>query len=70
MYKNPSPRVAIPIFDKRDERLDTLTDESVDVYYSCILCQAFAPSHVCVVTPERLGLCGAVSWLDAKATSA
>ena len=60
--------VAIPIFDKRDERLDTLTDESVDVYYSCILCQAFSPSHVCVVTPERLGLCGAVSWLDAKAT--
>ena len=58
--------VAIPIFDKRDERLDTLTDESVDVYYSCILCQAFSPSHVCVVTPERLGLCGAVSWLDAK----
>ena len=60
--------VAIPIFEKRDERLDTLTDESVDVYYSCILCQAFSPSHVCVVTPERLGLCGAVSWLDAKAT--
>ena len=61
--------VAIPVFDKRDERLDSLTDESVDVYYSCILCQAFAPSHVCVVTPERLGLCGAVSWLDAKATN-
>ena len=61
--------VAIPTFDKRDERLDTLTDESVDVYYSCILCQAFSPSHVCVVTPERLGLCGAVSWLDAKATN-
>ena len=61
--------VAIPVFDKRDERLDSLTDESVDVYYSCILCQAFSPSHVCVVTPERLGLCGAVSWLEAKATN-
>ena len=61
--------VAIPTFDKRDARLETLTDESVDVYYSCILCQAFSPSHVCVVTPERLGLCGAVSWLDAKATN-
>ena len=61
--------VANPIFDKRDERLLTLTDESVDVYYSCIMCQAFSPSHVCVVTPERLGLCGAVSWLDAKATN-
>ena len=61
--------LAIPRFDKRDERLTTLTDEGVDVYYSCIMCQAFSPSHVCVVTPERLGLCGAVSWLDAKATN-
>lgn len=51
----------------RDERLKGLTDEAVDVFYSCILCQSFAPNHVCVVTPERLGLCGAVSWLDAKA---
>ena len=56
-------------FDKRDERLKTMTDESVDVFYTCILCQAFSPSHVCIVTPERLGLCGAVSWLDAKATN-
>ena len=61
--------LAIPAFDKRDERLTSMTDESVDVYYSCIMCQAFSPSHVCVVTPERLGLCGAVSWLDAKATN-
>ena len=61
--------VAIPVFDKRDARLENLTDETVDVYYSCILCQAFSPSHVCVITPERLGLCGAVSWLDAKATN-
>ena len=61
--------VAIPVFDKRDARLENLTDETVDVYFSCILCQAFSPSHVCVVTPERLGLCGAVSWLDAKATN-
>ena len=57
------------VFDARDERLKTMTDESVPVFYSCIMCQAFSPSHVCVVTPERLGLCGAVSWLDAKATN-
>ena len=67
--KHMRHEVAIPTFDKRDARLLSLTDESVDVYYSCILCQAFSPSHVCVVTPERLGLCGAVSWLDAKATN-
>ena len=56
------------VFAKRDDRLRTMTDESVPVYYTCIMCQAFSPSHVCIVTPERLGLCGAVSWLDAKAT--
>ena len=61
--------VAIPAYDKRDDRLNSLTDETVDVFYSCILCQSFSPSHVCIVTPERLGLCGAVSWLDAKATN-
>jgi len=56
-------------YEKRDDRLQSLTDESVEVFYNCILCQSFSPSHVCVVTPERLGLCGAVSWLDAKATN-
>ncbi|MDR3310019.1 MAG: CO dehydrogenase/CO-methylating acetyl-CoA synthase complex subunit beta [Oscillospiraceae bacterium] len=56
-------------YDARDERLKNLTDESVEVFYNCIMCQSFSPSHVCVVTPERLGLCGAVSWLDAKATN-
>ncbi len=61
--------LATPIYDKRDERLKSLTDENVDKFYSCILCQSFSPSHVCVVTPERLGLCGAVSWLDAKASN-
>lgn len=54
-------------YSARDERLKGLTDESVDEFYSCILCQSFAPNHCCVVTPERLGLCGAVSWLDGKA---
>lgn len=55
-------------FDQRDERIGGMTDESVDTYYSCLLCQSFAPNHVCIVTPERLGLCGAYSWLDAKAS--
>lgn len=61
-------QIATPRYEARDERLSNLTDESVDTFYSCNLCQSFAPAHVCVVTPERLGLCGAVSWLDAKAT--
>ncbi len=61
--------LAMPRYAARDARLESLTDESVDRYYTCILCQSFAPAHCCVVTPERLGLCGAVSWLDAKATN-
>ncbi len=55
------------VFTLRDERLAGMTDEAVDTFYSCTLCQSFAPDHVCVVSPERLGLCGAYSWLDAKA---
>ena len=61
--------VAMPRYTHRDDRLASMTDEAVDRYYTCILCQSFAPAHCCVVTPERLGLCGAVSWLDAKATN-
>ncbi|MCX6624811.1 MAG: acetyl-CoA decarbonylase/synthase complex subunit delta, partial [Acidobacteria bacterium] len=51
----------------RNQRLESLTDDSVDTFYSCLLCQSFAPTHVCVITPERLGLCGAYNWLDGKA---
>ncbi len=61
--------VAMPRYAARDDRLASMTDEAVDRFYTCILCQSFAPAHCCVVTPERLGLCGAVSWLDAKATN-
>lgn len=51
----------------RDARIEGMTDESVDTFYSCILCQSFAPSHVCIVSPERTGLCGAYNWLDCRA---
>jgi acetyl-CoA synthase len=55
-------------YDERDERISGMLDESVDTFFSCTLCQSFAPNHVCIITPERLGLCGAYSWLDAKAS--
>lgn len=54
-------------YDERDRRLRGLTDEAVDFFYSCQLCQSYAPNHVCIITPERLGLCGAYNWLDGKA---
>ena len=52
----------------RDSRVDSMTDEDVEIYYSCSLCQSFAPSHVCTVSPERTGLCGAYNWMDCKAS--
>ncbi|MCJ7543557.1 MAG: acetyl-CoA decarbonylase/synthase complex subunit alpha/beta [Phycisphaerae bacterium] len=58
---------AKPICEARDERVAGMTDESVDTFYSCTLCQSFAPNHVCMITPERLGLCGAYNWLDGQA---
>ncbi len=51
----------------RDSRVDNMKDEDVDIFYSCTLCQSFAPSHVCSVSPERTGLCGAYNWMDCKA---
>ena len=54
-------------YKERDDRMAGLTDESVEVFYSCLLCQSFAPNHVCIITPERSGLCGAYNWLDGKA---
>ncbi|OAQ20880.1 acetyl-CoA decarbonylase/synthase complex subunit alpha/beta [Thermosulfurimonas dismutans] len=59
--------LAKEVYTRRDERIAGMTDETVDVYYSCTLCQSFAPSHVCVITPERIGMCGAYNWLDGKA---
>ncbi len=56
------------VYTERDLRLGAMTDESEEVFYSCTLCQSFAPSHVCVITPERIGMCGAYNWLDGKAS--
>ena len=55
-------------YKHRDERVEKMTDESVETYYSCTLCQSFAPNHVCTVSPERTGLCGAYNWMDCKAS--
>ncbi len=56
------------IYHQRDERIMGMQDEDIDTFYSCILCQSYAPDHVCIVTPERLGLCGAYTWLDCAAS--
>ena len=56
------------IYKIRDERVEKMTDESVETYYSCTLCQSFAPNHVCMISPERTGLCGAYNWMDCKAS--
>jgi acetyl-CoA synthase len=56
------------VYSNRDDKVGSMTDEDVEEYYSCTLCQSYAPNHVCIVTPQRLGLCGAYTWLDCKAS--
>jgi len=56
------------VYRQRDTRIEGMTDETTDIYYSCTLCQSFAPSHVCVISPERTGLCGSYNWMDCKAS--
>lgn len=60
---------ALKIYDARDARARGLTDEEVDRFYGCALCQSFAPTHVCVITPQRYSNCGAISWFDGRAAA-
>ncbi len=60
---------AMAIYEARDARARGLSDEDVDVFYGCALCQSFAPTHVCVVTPQRYANCGAISWFDGRAAA-
>ncbi len=60
---------ALVIYEARDARARGLKDEEVDKFYGCILCQSFAPTHVCVITPQRYSNCGAISWFDGRAAA-
>jgi acetyl-CoA decarbonylase/synthase complex subunit beta len=60
---------AMRIYDGRDARARGLKDEEVDKFYGCALCQSFAPTHVCVITPQRYSNCGAISWFDCRAAA-
>jgi len=60
---------AMPIYEERDKRIEMLRDEDVEEFYTCTLCQSFAPTHVCIISPERPALCGALTWFDARASA-
>ena len=60
---------AIDIYNKRDERARSINDEDVEMFYGCVLCQSFAPTHACCITPNRMSLCGSISWFDARAAA-
>ena len=62
-------KIALDAYNKRDERARGLHDSDVDMFYGCVLCQSFAPTHVCCITPDRMSLCGSINWFDARAAS-
>jgi len=55
------------IYEERDKRLKGLKEEDVEEFYGCVLCQSFAPTHICTITPERIANCGAINWFDGRA---
>jgi acetyl-CoA decarbonylase/synthase complex subunit beta len=59
---------AIEIYEARDSKARGMSDDDVDIFYGCSLCQSFAPTHICVITPQRYANCGAISWFDGRAT--
>ena len=58
---------AMKIYNERDEKARGLKEDDVEEFYSCALCQSFAPTHICCITPERIANCGAINWFDGKA---
>jgi acetyl-CoA decarbonylase/synthase complex subunit beta len=60
---------SIGIYEARDARARDLSDDDVDEFYGCVLCQSFAPTHVCAITPDRISLCGAINWFDGRAAA-
>ncbi len=62
-------KMAMDVYNARDERARGLHDEDVDMFYGCVLCQSFAPTHACAITPDRTSLCGSINWFDARAAA-
>lgn len=57
------------VWKARDERVRDLHEEDVEKFYGCVLCQSFAPDHCCIITPDRISLCGAITYLDGQAAA-
>ncbi len=57
------------VYEARDARARGMKDDEADMFYGCALCQSFAPSHVCTITPQRYANCGAISWFDGRAAA-
>ncbi|MHA1728200.1 MAG: CO dehydrogenase/CO-methylating acetyl-CoA synthase complex subunit beta [Promethearchaeota archaeon] len=60
---------AMKVYSTRDERVRGMTDEEVECFYACTLCASFAPKHGCAIVPNRMSLCGAINWFDARAAA-
>jgi len=60
---------ALEIYDARDAKARGMKDAEVDTFYGCTLCQSFAPTHMCVITPQRYSNCGSISWFDGRASA-
>ena len=64
MYDN-----AMEVYEARDAKARGMKDDEVDTFYGCTLCQSFAPTHMCVITPQRYSNCGSISWFDGRASA-
>lgn len=60
-------KVAREVYEKRDAKVRGMRDADVDKFYGCVLCQGFAPKHVCTITPERTSSCGSITWFEGRA---
>lgn len=53
-------------WDEQEAATGDIADEDVDVFIGCTICRLIAPSHCCVITPQRPPYCGFLNYAAAK----
>jgi len=59
----------LAVYEARDAKARGMKDDDADAFYGCTLCQSFAPTHCCIITPQRYSNCGSISWFDGRAAA-
>ncbi len=59
-------KIKAPGLNEKPLQKDPADDKKTPLFYSCNMCQSLTPDHICIITPERQGMCGGLDYRDAQ----